>query len=165
MIFATVIIRDYKNISAKVWLVLKKGNVVWFICFLLLACDAETSPFPFSGLWYIALTQRSLFVKSGSKSFFRFFFSSFSTPISICLWRMLTSHVKLLSFSPLTFWWFPFVYLVSILLPSLNSTTTSGFHHFVSAFSWNKFWTRRKTTFTFLRGNIFFLWSKGVFQL
>ena len=165
MILATVIIRDYKNISAKVWLALKKGNVVWFICFLLLACDAETPPFPFSRLWYIALTQHSLFVKSGSKSFFRFFFSSFSTPISICLWRMLTSYVKLLSFSPLTFWWFPFVYLVSILLPSLNSTTTSGFHHFVSAFSWNKFWTRRKTTFTFLRGNIFFLWSKGAFQL
>ena len=155
MIFATVMIRDYKNISAKVWLVLKKGNVVWFIYFLLLVCDAETPPFPFSRLWYIALTQRSVFVKSGSKSSFRFFFSSFSLPISICLWRMLTSHVKLLSFSPLTFWWFPFVYLVSILLPSLNSTTTSGFHQFVSAFSWNKFWTEKENNFHFLKREYF----------
>ena len=120
-----------------------------------LPCHAETPPFPFSRLWYIALTQRSLFVKSGSKSFFRFFFSSFSTPISICLWRMLTSHVKLLSFSPLTLWWLPFVYLVSILLPSLNSSTTSNFHHFVSVFSWNKFWTEKENNFHFLKRGYF----------
>ena len=92
-------------------------------------------------------------MKSGSKSFFRFFSSSFSTPISI--WRMLTSHVKLLSFSPLTLWWLPFVYLVSILLSSLNSSTTSSFHHFVSVFSWNKFWTEKENNFHFLKREYF----------
>ena len=43
----------------------------------------------------------------------------------------------------------------------LPLASTTSFRLFLGT----NFELRRKTTFTFLRGNIFFLWSKGVFQL
>ena len=155
MIFATVKIRHYWNISAKVWQLLKNGKcgLIYLLFVTCLWCwDPSIS---FLKIVIYRFDSTLTFCEIRFKVFLMFFFSSFSTPISICLWRMLTSHVKLLSFSPLTLRWLPFVYLVSILLSSLNSSTTSSFHHFVSVFSWNKFWTEKENNFHFLKRGYF----------